>query len=120
MLQAPFRLRRAADLQQVWQQGRTWRHPLGILVARRNSLAVSRFAFVASRRVGNAVVRNRARRLMREVVRLHLVTIATGWDCVFVARTKTAYAQYGDVETAVLSLLKRAHLLEIEDRVSGV
>jgi ribonuclease P protein component len=112
MLQQKNRLRRSADLKQVRQQGEVRRHPLAILIARPNGLEASRFAFVASRRVGNAVKRNRGRRLLREVVRLHLPDVLPGYDCMFIARKATPAASYADVETAVLSLLARLKLLQ--------
>jgi len=112
MLQASNRLRHSADLKRVRQQGQGRPHPLAILLTVANDLEVSRFAFVASRRVGNAVKRNRARRLLREVVRLHLSQIEPGWDCMFIARQATAQATYAEVESAVLQLLARSHLLK--------
>jgi ribonuclease P protein component len=115
MLQQQFRLRRSADLKRVRQQGESRRHPLAILIVHPNDLNVSRFAFVASRRVGNAVKRNRGRRLLREVVRLHLSEILPGYDCVFIVRQATPEASYADVETAVLKLFSRLKLLDREN-----
>lgn len=111
MLQPPHRLRRSAELKRVRQLGEGYRHPLAVLVVLPNDLGISRFAFVASRRVGNAVQRNRARRLLREVVRLHMFQIEVGWDCVWIAREATPEAVYAEVETAVLHLLARSKLL---------
>ena len=71
---------------------------------------MSRFAFVAGRRIGNAVVRNRCKRLMRETVRLHLAEIEAGWDLMFIARAPMTAVSYHEVETAVLQLLTRANL----------
>jgi ribonuclease P protein component len=112
MLQRQYRLRRSADLKRVRQQGESRRHPLAILIAYPNSLDKSRFAFIASRRVGNAVKRNRGRRLLREVIRLHLSEILPGYDCMFIARQALPEASYVDVETAVLQLLARLNLLD--------
>lgn len=111
MLQTRYRLRRSGDVKRVKQQGKSWRHPLAVLLVTKSDQDVSRFAFTASRGVGKAVARNRAKRLLREAVRLHLGQVEAGWDCVFVARAATARASFADVETAVLSLLMRAHLL---------
>lgn len=113
MLQRRYRLRSSSDLQQVRQEGRSWRHPLLILLVKTNQRDSSRFAFVAGRRVGNAVVRNRSKRLMREVVRRHLDEIAAGYDVMLIARASIAAVSYRDVETAVLQLLARANLLNL-------
>lgn len=114
MLQRRYRLRLSSDLQQVRQDSRGWRHPLIVLLVKANQNNVSRFAFVVGRRIGNAVVRNRCRRLMREVVRHHLNEIEAGWDMMLIARSPFTAVSYHDVETAVLELLTRAHLLHTQ------
>lgn len=111
MLQPNNRLRRPAEINRVRQAERSWRHPLVILLIQSNSLNVSRFAFIASRHVGRAVRRNRAKRLLRESVRAHLPEIQPGWDCVLIARPLLLQATLGEVETAVTQLLQRAKLL---------
>ena len=114
MLQRRYRLRLSSDIQQVRQDGRSWRHPLIILLVKANQNDVSRFAFVVGRRIGNAVVRNRCKRLMREAVRQHLNEIEAGWDMVLIARSPLTAVSYHDVETAVLKLLTRANLFHTQ------
>jgi len=104
------RLARSEEFHRVRRQGRSWSHPLLVLVAARSDLAYSRFGFVVSKRIGKAVVRNRARRLMREAVRVRLTQIASGWDIVLVARTPIVQADYWRVGAALDSLLQRAEL----------
>ena len=111
MLPQPHRLKRSADVTVVQKQGRSWRHPLCILLSKRGDAEASRFAFIASKRVGKAVVRNRVKRLLREAVRLHLDDIQPGWDCVWIARPQLSQASFAEVETAVLHLLAQAKLL---------
>ena len=96
----------------VRREGRSWRHPLAILLIRANEQEVSRFAFVASRAVGKAVTRNRAKRLLRASMYGHLPSIAGGWDCLLIARTGLIQASFEEVDTAVSQLLTRANLLQ--------
>ncbi len=63
-----------------------------------------------SRRVGKAVVRNRVRRRLREIVRRRLPQIEAGWDLVFSARPAAAQATSDDLRRAVSDLLARARL----------
>jgi len=115
MLQSKHRLRRPADVKRVRQHGKSRHHPLFVLLVHPNELSVARFAFIASRRVGKAVQRNRAKRVLREAVRLQLDKIAPGWDCVLIARPTILQASFAEVETAVLQLLKRAKLLTVPE-----
>ncbi len=125
MLPKRYRLRHRLDVQRVRQRGSIWRHPLAILlalsaeqkvnqmdgVADHNLKAPTRFAFVASRRVGHAVSRNRAKRVLRAAVQANLGKLDPGWDCVLIAREGTAEASYSEVQSAVQHLLKRADIL---------
>jgi ribonuclease P protein component len=115
-MQRRFRLQRPADFEQLWQNGRRWNHPLVLLVAYQTELPASRFAFSASKRAGNAVARNRAKRLLREAVRHHLKQISSGWDFLFVARSATAQATFAEVEEAVIQLLNRANVMEHDSK----
>jgi ribonuclease P protein component len=118
MLPQRHRLRRRADVQRVRRQGKAWRHPLVILLVLPasqegdvNARPAVRFAFTASRAAGSAVNRNRAKRLLREAVRLQLANIDPGWDCVLIARQETSTAPFEAVAAAVTGLLRRSGLL---------
>ena len=112
MLPKPHRLRHSAAIAQVKKQGRSKHHPLLILLVLDNGLAVSRFGFIASKRVGNAVVRNRRRRLMREAIRLHLPQLRGGMDCLLIARRGDDSVTFAEMETAVIQLFRRARLIQ--------
>ncbi len=74
-----------------------------------NSLDLTRCGFSVSRRVGSAVVRNRVKRRLREIMRL--TPLPPGWDIVFIARPRVAAARYDNIEKSVRGLLTRAGLL---------
>ena len=105
------RLRKSREYERVRRQGRSWGHPLLVVQATENDAEVSRFGFVVSRRVGNAVVRNRVRRRLREIVRGVLTGVPAGWDVVLVVRPTAANAAFAELESVTHALLRRARLL---------
>ena len=110
MLPDENRLRNESDFGRLRKSKQKLVHPLLILVRCPNQLSVSRFAFPASRKVGNAVKRNRGRRLLRESIRAELQQIRPGWDCLLIVRSKTTSAAFSDVHAAVKELLTKANL----------
>ena len=106
-----FRLTSSTDFKRVRRSGKSYAHPLVVLIALPNQLDKSRLAVSAGRSVGNAVHRNRAKRLIREALRPLTVDIVPGWDVVFLARQPISGATFEEVQAASVSLLRRAHLL---------
>ncbi len=114
-----LRLRSAKDFERVWREGQSHAHPLVVLIAcRRPSLEPgqalpTRCGFVAGKKVGTAVDRNRAKRLLREAVRARKGKVAVGWDLVFVARAALAEKSLSQAQAAVDQLLKRANVVHL-------
>ena len=104
------RLRHRQEFAAVYRQGKPFRTDLLIMRAIRTDEPLSRFGFTASRAVGNAVVRNRVRRRMREAARSLPVT--PGWDIVFNSRVQASGAGYAQIQDQMRTLLGRAELLE--------
>jgi ribonuclease P protein component len=93
----------------VYNKGSSWVSDLVVMKALPNGLAFSRYGFSVSRRVGEAVVRNRVKRRLREILRA--APLEPGWDIMFIARPKVAGASFASVEKSVRGLLARAGLL---------
>lgn len=103
------RLAKRREFETVYTEGRSWANSLVVLRALPNSLGSNRYGFAVGKRLGGAVVRNRVKRRLREVVR-H-TTIKDGWDMVFIARQAAAEVDYHALRKATEELLARAQLL---------
>jgi ribonuclease P protein component len=104
-----YRLRRPDQFQRVRRDGRSWGCPLLTLNAASSRRRLSRCGFVVGKRVGKAVERNRARRRVREAVRLIYDRIAPGWDLVFVVRSPdVATVEFSQIQASVEQMLRRA------------
>ena len=88
-----------------------------VLYARPNRLGVNRVGITTGKKLGHAVVRNRARRRLREIYRLHESQFRPGWDLVVVARSRAVDAPYKKLEGAYLSLAGKLGLLREEESV---
>jgi len=82
-----------------------------VLYCKRNRRGQSQLGITVSTKVGNAVVRNRVRRRLREIYRLHEGEICRGFDLVIVARVKSPGASYVQLERDFLRLLDKLGLL---------
>jgi len=109
-VQKRYRLREKKRFQQVRGEGRCWAHPLCVLCVLPNDLPYSRFGFSVSRRVGGAVVRNRVKRRLREIVRRCQHHIRPGYDVVLIARRPIVTSTHEELVHAVETLLRRSHL----------
>ena len=99
----------------VYKSGKAWVDNLVVMKALPNELEFSRCGFSVAKDVGKAVVRNRVRRLLREVVRI--TSIKPGWDIVFIARPGAANADYYDLKRSIGKLLLRARLISENEMV---
>jgi len=109
-----FRLTRSTDFKRVRNDGKSYAHPLVVLVASRVTEDGVRVGVSAGRALGGAVQRNRAKRLLRETMRPLVPLLSSGWDIVLIARAPLISAQLQNAQTAVLGLLRRAGLIKLD------
>ncbi len=110
-----FRLTSPTDFKRVRRTGRTYAHPLVVLVVSPNSLGQPRFGVTTSRGLRKATERNRAKRRLRHALQPHLRTTKPGWDLVFIARVQLLEAPWEELTAAVQDLLEQAGVLRPEE-----
>ena len=89
----------------VYKRGFTQTDRFLVLKAMPNGLEYSRYGFSVSKRVGKAVVRNRIKRILREILRL--TPLNPGWDIVIIARNPSSGGNFRQLQKSVLNLLGR-------------
>jgi ribonuclease P protein component len=104
------RLVRRAEYDAVYREGRRRSSREFTLFVRPNGLDVSRFGWSIKKALGNAVRRNRLRRRLREIFRLHRREIAPGWDIVVHPRTTVATAEFRGLAQELVKLVNSANL----------
>lgn len=108
------RLRAERDFVHARAAGRAQRSALFTLTAApRAEPGPSRFGFVVSKRVGNAVTRNRVKRRLRAIIQARLTSIAAGFDVIITAQPATATSAFADLAAAAEAALRRARLWTI-------
>ena len=137
-MQRKFRLTRSEDFKRVRRYGKSYAHPLAVLIVQthnKRSTSVppvspgtarqgrgggspedqprphTRVGVAAGRTVGTAVYRNRAKRLLREAIRPLLPNIASGLDLILIARPGLVSATLQETRQALHTLLQRAQIL---------
>ena len=86
-----------------------------VLYCRENGTDCNRLGLTVSAKLGHAVRRNRVRRRLREIYRLHEPEFRRGRDLVIVVRQRGMDASYQELETACLSLARHLELLHPEE-----
>lgn len=118
-MQRRFRLSRSEDFKRVRRTGKSYAHPLVVLVAQTSETKDHlKVGITAGKTTGTAVHRNRAKRLLREAMRTLLPSIASGWDLILIARPALVTATLTDTRSALTNLLRRANLI-ITDESTG-
>lgn len=103
-------LRNNADFRKTYRQGLSYSNRRFVVYVRRNGLDYNRIGISTSRKYGNAVQRNRVRRIIKELYRAYERNIAAGHDLVFIPRVSTRDRGLREVEPDFIHLLKVASL----------
>ena len=110
------RLRRPEEFRHVLSSGMRARDGLVAVAAARNNLPdqPARFGFTVSRRVGGAVVRNRVRRRLQEILRN--APVQHGWDLVVTAFPRSADSDSAALRKSITALSSRLRIAEGQQR----
>lgn len=103
-------LRNSKDFSRIYARGKSVGDRYVVLFFLKNGLDYNRTAFLASKKVGNSVQRNRARRLMRQCWREHSEKLPQGYDFIIIARSTINGRKCQEVAVSVDNALRRSRL----------
>ena len=104
-------LRRKEDFSALYRKGKSVPDRYVVIIFKKNHLQYNRISFLASKKVGNSVQRNRARRLMKESFRHICNNIKVGFDIIIIARNSINGRKYEEVDRSIKSAVKKAKLI---------
>ncbi len=107
-------LRRKKEFRYTYRAGKSCGGNLLSLVYVKNRTKEAKIGFSVSKKLGNAVVRNRVKRRMREAVTPLIPSVKGGRNLIFIAREPILDAPFLSIRESMLALLLRAGLLEAE------
>ncbi len=107
-----YPLRRNSDFTRAYARGRSFVSSRVILYVNKNRAGRTRVGITASKKIGGAVVRNRARRVIRAALAAVMPADVGGYDLVFVARGVTPRLKSTQVAAAIAGQLRAAGLLK--------
>lgn len=106
------KIKKNIDFRLVYKHGKYQVNRYCVIYKMPVAKQATKIGFVTGKKVGCAVERNRARRLMREVYRLHQHEIREGYSVVMVARQPLKDLKYQEAEKQIMNLLERSKLLK--------
>ena len=107
-------LKKNYEFHRLYHKGRSAVTPFLVVYARQSRRPGNRIGFTVSNKLGKAVKRNRVRRRLREIYRLHEGRFVPGTELVIVARGRAVTASYRQLEAAFLSACGKLELLKEE------
>ena len=96
----------------IYRRGKSVVTPLLAVYYMKNRMGMNRLGITASKKIGGAVERNRARRIIKEAYRLTEPAVKAGFDIVIVARKKTVCANMWGVKGSLEGILEEFSLLD--------
>ena len=105
-------IKQNSHFKRLYQKGQSLVVPCLVCYIRKNNTGAVRLGLTVSKKIGGAVERNRAKRVMRVAARAALSAGLCGADLLLVARGKTPFVKSTRVEAELLAALKKAGYLE--------
>lgn len=112
MLEKKLRITKNADFKRIYQKGKFFSNEFFLVKLHPNRFPNNRFAVIVNKKISKkAVIRNKIKRQIREIIRINQGQLKTGFDIIVIVKKDLTRESYKNIEQNLLHLFKRAGLL---------
>lgn len=111
-MEKKFRIRKNIEFKNIYKLGKNYWNRNLVLYVKKNGLTETRVGYTITKKIGNAVVRNKMRRRMKEIVRLNFHNIKEGYDLIFIAKRSIVNIPYEELEGSMIHIMSISKLLK--------
>jgi ribonuclease P protein component len=112
MLEKKYRITKNTDFKRIYQKGKFFSNDYFLIKYHPNRFSETRFAFVINKKISKkAVVRNKIKRQIREIVRNNLKQFKSGLDIIIVIKKDLSQVPFSQIEKNLLQVCQKAGLL---------
>jgi ribonuclease P protein component len=112
-------LKKNHEFRRLYNRGKSAASHCAVVYCRHNGRPENRLGIAVSTKLGSAVKRNRIRRRLKEVYRINEKKLSTGYDIVLIARMRSLFIRFSELESSVMSLFRKLKIMEDADAASG-
>ena len=115
MLSKENRLKKKKDFEKLFKEGKSFKEKFLVLKVNKNNLSNNRFGFIVSKKISKkAVVRNKIKRQLREIIRKEIKNYQKGFDVAVIALPGIALKDFKEIAQALESVLKKIKILNYD------
>ena len=115
MLSKENRLKKKKDFEKLFKEGKSFKEKFLVLKINKNNLSNNRFGFIVSKKISKkAVVRNKIKRQLREIIRKEIKNYQKGFDVAVIALPDIVLKDFKEITQALESVLKKIKILNYD------
>ena len=112
VMEKKYRLRKNLEFKRVYSGGKNYWNRNLTLYIKKNNMEETRLGITITKKIGNAVVRNRIKRRIKEIYRKKFFRIKSGYDLIFIPKKNVVDISYKELESAIIHILKLSNMLK--------
>jgi len=105
-------LKKNHEFKRLYNKGKSAASQYAVVYCKRNGKPENRLGIAVSKKLGGAVERNRMRRRLKEVYRLNENKLSSGYDIVLIARARSMFSRFCELESSILSLFRKLKIID--------